>query len=112
MKQPSSSEKSEKQKDLLGQPPVSKASIKIDDQHIPTTKAESIIKSQATNPPFDDGALKFWSSLEECKSESTIRLNLDIPISLNVKLVQSAQRLNMTKAELVRRLIEWAFKDT
>ena len=53
-----------------------------------------------------------WENLEPPKREPTIRLNVDIPISLNDKLTNKARTLRKPKTELVRRLLEWALDES
>jgi hypothetical protein len=57
-------------------------------------------------------AKEFWSDLEPEEKEATVRLNVDIPISLNDKLAEKARKLRQPKTELVRKLIEWAMTDS
>jgi hypothetical protein len=57
-------------------------------------------------------AMDFWNDLEPEAKEATVRLNVDIPISLNDKLAEKARRLRQPKTELVRKLIEWAMNDS
>jgi hypothetical protein len=66
-----------------------------------TTNSKS---KQVENSQVDD----FWSSMNK---PDTIRLNIDISIALNKRLSAKAKKLNQTKAELVRRLIEWSLAD-
>ena len=51
-----------------------------------------------------------WSEMQPPEREATIRLNLDIPLSLNDKLAAKAAGLRTSKAELVRKLLEWALE--
>ena len=53
-----------------------------------------------------------WTDMEPEAKEPTIRLNVDIPISLNDLLTAKARRLRKPKTELVRRLLEWALEDS
>lgn len=53
-----------------------------------------------------------WADLEPDAKEATVRLNVDIPISLNDQLAEKARRLRKPKTELVRRLLEWALDDS
>lgn len=53
-----------------------------------------------------------WSDIEATEREPTIRLNVDIPLSLNDKLAEKARRLRKPKTELVRRLLEWALDES
>jgi hypothetical protein len=57
-------------------------------------------------------AMDFWNDLEPEAKEATVRLNVDIPISLNDKLAGKARKLRQPKTELVRKLIEWAMNDS
>jgi hypothetical protein len=57
-------------------------------------------------------AMDFWNDLEPEAKEATVRLNVDIPISLNDKLAEKARKLRQPKTELVRKLIEWAMNDS
>jgi hypothetical protein len=67
-------------------------------------------KPQAAKPQTK--AMDFWNDLEPEAKEATVRLNVDIPISLNDKLAEKARRLRQPKTELVRKLIEWAMNDS
>lgn len=53
-----------------------------------------------------------WGDLEPEAKEATVRLNVDIPISLNDRLAEKARQLRKPKTELVRRLLEWALDDS
>lgn len=53
-----------------------------------------------------------WTDMEPEAKEPTVRLNVDIPISLNDLLSAKARRLRKPKTELVRRLLEWALDDS
>jgi len=53
-----------------------------------------------------------WSNMEATEREPTIRLNVDIPLSLNDKLAEKARKLRKPKTELVRRLLEWALDES
>jgi len=50
--------------------------------------------------------------MEPEAKEPTVRLNVDIPISLNDLLGAKARKLRKPKTELVRRLLEWALDDS
>ncbi|MEP0950318.1 hypothetical protein NC992_25855 [Leptolyngbya subtilissima DQ-A4] len=52
-----------------------------------------------------------WEGLEPPEKEATVRLNVDIPISLNDALADKARQLRKPKTELVRKLLEWALND-
>lgn len=52
-----------------------------------------------------------WSELEPEAKEATVRLNVDIPISINDALAAKARRLKQPKTVLVRKLLEWALSD-
>lgn len=53
-----------------------------------------------------------WADLKANEREPTIRLNVDIPLSLNDKLAEKARQLRKPKTELVRRLLEWALDES
>ena len=53
-----------------------------------------------------------WTDMEPEAKEPTVRLNVDIPISLNDLLAAKARRLRKPKTELVRRLLEWALDES
>jgi hypothetical protein len=53
-----------------------------------------------------------WTDMEPEAKEPTVRLNVDIPISLNDLLSAKARKLRKPKTELVRRLLEWALEDS
>ena len=53
-----------------------------------------------------------WTDMEPEAKEPTVRLNVDIPISLNDLLGAKARKLRKPKTELVRRLLEWALDDS
>jgi len=77
----------------------------------PTPPAEPAIPEPAiTNNPTPKPTP--WSDLEATEREPTIRLNVDIPLSLNDKLAEKARRLRKPKTELVRRLLEWALDES
>ena len=63
-----------------------------------TSKKTPTAKSKAASP---------WDGLEVQKRDPTVRLNLDIKESLNDELIDRARQYRITKAELVRRLLEW-----
>lgn len=52
-----------------------------------------------------------WADLEPEAREASVRLNVDIPVSLNDKLAAKARQLRKPKTELVRRLLDWALND-
>lgn len=52
-----------------------------------------------------------WADLEPPEKEATVRLNVDIPISVNDALADKARQLRKPKTELVRKLLEWALSD-
>lgn len=49
-----------------------------------------------------------WGGIEAPEREATIRLNVDIPVSLNDQLAAKARQLRKPKTELVRILLAWA----
>lgn len=51
-----------------------------------------------------------WDDLQPIEREATVRLNVDIAVSLNDKLAEKARQLRKPKTELVRRLLEWALE--
>jgi hypothetical protein len=53
-----------------------------------------------------------WGDIEAPEKEATIRLNVDIPISLNDRLGAKARQMRKPKTELVRRLLEWALDES
>ena len=53
-----------------------------------------------------------WAGLEPEAKEPTVRLNVDIPISLNDLLAAKARKLRKPKTELVRSLLEWALDES
>ncbi|MBD1911281.1 hypothetical protein [Leptolyngbya sp. FACHB-8] len=65
------------------------------------------VKQQRTARPADP-----WGDLQPPEKEPTIRLNVDIPISLNDKLTRKAQQVRKPKTELVRKLLEWALDES
>lgn len=53
-----------------------------------------------------------WADLKANEREASVRLNVDIPLSLNDKLAEKARKLRKPKTELVRRLLEWALDES
>lgn len=53
-----------------------------------------------------------WADLKANEREASVRLNVDIPLSLNDKLAEKARQLRKPKTELVRRLLEWALDES
>lgn len=51
-----------------------------------------------------------WADLQPIEREATVRLNVDIAVSLNDKLAEKARQLRKPKTELVRHLLEWALE--
>ena len=51
-----------------------------------------------------------WDNLQPIEREATVRLNVDIAVSLNDKLAEKARQLRKPKTELVRHLLEWALE--
>jgi len=70
------------------------------------TRAEPAVTDNPTPKPTP------WSNMEATEREPTIRLNVDIPLSLNDKLAEKARKLRKPKTELVRRLLEWALDES
>lgn len=73
----------------------------------PPQQQVSKVKQQRAARPADP-----WEGLKPPEKEPTIRLNVDIPISLNDKLTQKAQQVRKPKTELVRKLLEWALDES
>jgi hypothetical protein len=63
-------------------------------------------------PPASLPSSTPWADLEPVAKEATVRLNVDIPISLNDLLAAKARKLRKPKTELVRRLLEWALDES
>ena len=81
----------------------------------PTTEDEPTIENpapEATTPPTALPSSTPWADLEPTAKEPTVRLNVDIPISLNDLLAAKARKLRKPKTELVRRLLEWALDES
>jgi len=81
----------------------------------PTTEEEPTIASpapEAKTPPAALPSSAPWADLEPAAKEPTVRLNVDIPISLNDLLAAKARKLRKPKTELVRRLLEWALDES
>lgn len=53
-----------------------------------------------------------WGDIEVPDREPTIRLNVDIPVSLNDRLAAKARKLRKPKTELVRHLLEWVLDES
>lgn len=51
-----------------------------------------------------------WAGMATEEKEATIRLNVDIPVSLNDALADKARKLRKPKTELVRELLKWALE--
>lgn len=69
-------------------------------------------KKQSKTPKRDTPSAKPdpWAALEPEAKEATIRLNVDIPISLDDKLKDKARDLRKSKSDLVRELLKWALE--
>lgn len=82
------------------------------DSQIETPKAKPKAQPKQSRQP--QGVVKAtpWGDLQPEAKEPTVRLNVDIPISLNDKLAEKARELRKPKTELVRRLLEWALNDS
>jgi len=52
-----------------------------------------------------------WDAIAPQQREPSVRLNADIPLRLDQKLTAKAQTLGVSKAKLVRSLLEWALED-
>lgn len=53
-----------------------------------------------------------WSQFEPQEKEPTVRLNVDISISMNDRLAEKARQYRIPKTELVRRLLEWSLDES
>ena len=84
--------------DILG------AAEKTDEEQPKTSKTKKKPKKSRNTP--DD----LWAALEAPEREPSIRLNLDIPIGLNDAITDKARALRTSKAEVIRKLLEWAFE--
>lgn len=81
----------------------------------PTTEDEPTVTPPAPTPQTPPASLPSstpWADLEPVAKEATVRLNVDIPISLNDLLAAKARKLRKPKTELVRRLLEWALDES
>ncbi len=75
-------------------------------------KGESTPNSKVTvpKPQTNPTSISPWDDLQPVEREATVRLNVDIAISLNDKLAEKARQLRKPKTELVRHLLEWALE--
>lgn len=74
---------------------------------------DSPASSPSSEPAkIDNPTQNPWAELKADEREPTIRLNVDIPLSLNDKLAEKARKLRKPKTELVRRLLEWALDES
>ena len=77
----------------------------------PKQEAEPVAKPKAQpskSAKESTSAKSPWSQFEPQKKEATVRLNVDIPISMNDRLADKARQYRIPKTELVRRLLEWS----
>jgi hypothetical protein len=79
---------------------------------VPTPPPPESPKLEPTGTDNPTPKVTPWSDMEATEREPTIRLNVDIPLSLNDKLAEKARRLRKPKTELVRRLLEWALDES
>ncbi|MGB3309539.1 MAG: hypothetical protein WA939_11360 [Nodosilinea sp.] len=77
-----------------------------------TTTVETSPPTSKTQTPQPQPSGSPWTDLEPAAKEPTVRLNVDIPISLNDLLATKARKLRKPKTELVRRLLEWALDES
>lgn len=63
-------------------------------------------QAKATPPGKPDP----WADMAPEEKEPTVRLNVDIPVSLNDALADKARKLRKPKTELVRELLKWALE--
>ena len=75
------------------------------------TAAAPPLKAKTPTPQPQTSAAP-WADLEPEAKEPTVRLNVDIPISLNDLLAAKARKLRKPKTELVRSLLEWALDES
>ena len=71
-----------------------------------------VAQPSAEPAKIDNPTQNPWAELKADEREPTIRLNVDIPLSLNDKLAEKARKLRKPKTELVRRLLEWALDES
>lgn len=76
--------------------------------HQEIQKKESKLSRSVKTRPVDTP----WSDLTPEEKEATVRLNVDIPVSLNDLLAEKARKLRKPKTELVRRLLQWALTES
>jgi hypothetical protein len=79
----------------------------------PTEEERAVATPQPTpKTPTPQHSAAPWTDMEPEAKEPTVRLNVDIPMSLNDLLSAKARKLRKPKTELVRRLLEWALDDS
>jgi hypothetical protein len=93
---------------------VREASPAVESRDTPPKQRQRKTKTQPKSPTASgrknsSRANDFWSNFDS--KDDRIRLNVDISNSLNDRLCAKAKKLGQPKAELVRRLIEWALDE-
>ncbi|NEQ29613.1 MAG: hypothetical protein F6K04_01220 [Leptolyngbya sp. SIO4C5] len=78
----------------------------------PPAKPKATPKSKPPRAARPAAKASPWADLEPEGKEPTVRLNVDISLSLNDRLAEKARKLRKPKSELVRRLLEWALDDS
>lgn len=66
--------------------------------------------SKKKTPPNPTTKADPWGGIDAPEKQATVRLNVDIDISLNEKLAAKAREKGVPKTELVRKLLEWALE--
>ena len=78
-------------------------------QSQPTQPPADEPKAQSSKPTQKSASAKSpWAQFKPQEKEPTVRLNVDIPISMNDRLADKARQYRIPKTELVRRLLEWS----
>lgn len=78
---------------------------------MPTTHAQPKIEKRSQPKPKGKTPADAWGDIVPEEKEPSIRLNLDIPVRVNDKLAAKARQMRKTKADLIRRLLEWAIAE-
>ncbi len=95
---------------------AAKAQPKAEETHVADSSQAKAPQSKGKAKPSRSSKLESvespWSDLEPEEKEPTVRLNVDIPMSLNDLLAEKARRLRKPKTELVRHLLKWALDES
>lgn len=78
---------------------------------LPENKPEQTPKQPKSKQKRTKKKVEPWADIEAKQKEPSIRLNVDIPISIDDALAQKARQLRVTKAYLIRELLKWALED-